>query len=151
MKKLLLILAGIIYALCPYDIVPDFFPGIGWLEDIALLGLLWWYLTHIRNTSQYYRYSYGQAGAHYYEKGEGKKESDFQGTRSDHSRGPKDPYEVLGIRKGASLDEIKRAYRTLASKYHPDKVSHLGDEFRELAEQRFKEIKEAYERLTTNR
>ena len=58
-----------------------------------------------------------------------------------------DPYEILGVSKKASQDQIRNAYKSLAAKYHPDKVSHLGEEFRELAEQRFKEIQEAYQKL----
>lgn len=51
----------------------------------------------------------------------------------------KDYYEVLGLKKGASDDEIKKAFRKLAMKYHPDK--NQGDK---LAEEKFKEINEAY-------
>ena len=53
----------------------------------------------------------------------------------------KDYYETLGVARGASQEDVKRAYRRLARKYHPD-VSKEGD-----AESRFKEIGEAYEVL----
>ena len=57
----------------------------------------------------------------------------------------RDYYEVLGINRNASADEIKKAYRNLALKYHPDRVS--ADKKKE-AEEKFKEISEAYEVLT---
>jgi len=55
---------------------------------------------------------------------------------------------VLGVPRDATQEEIKKAYRQLANKYHPDKVEHLGDEFKKLAETRFKEIEAAYRELT---
>ena len=56
----------------------------------------------------------------------------------------KDYYEVLGVEKTATADEIKKAYRKLAKKYHPDANSDNKEE----AEKKFKEIAEAYEVLS---
>jgi DnaJ like chaperone protein len=54
-------------------------------------------------------------------------------------------YAVLGLEPGADMDVIKKAYRKLSMKYHPDKVRHLGEEFRVIAEQKMKEINGAYD------
>jgi molecular chaperone DnaJ len=56
----------------------------------------------------------------------------------------RDFYEVLGVSRGASDDEIKKAYRKLAMKFHPDRVSSLPDNEKKQSEEKFKEIQEAY-------
>lgn len=56
-------------------------------------------------------------------------------------------YATLGLEKGASADEVKKAYRKLSMQYHPDKVRHLGEEFRAIAEEKMKEINAAYDYL----
>jgi molecular chaperone DnaJ len=53
----------------------------------------------------------------------------------------RDYYDILGVKKNASLDEIKKAYRELALRHHPDRVPH---EQKKEAEEKFKEISEAY-------
>lgn len=60
----------------------------------------------------------------------------------------RDYYEVLGISKGASDAEIKKAYRKAAMKYHPDKFSGASDAEKKEAEDKFKEINEAYQVLS---
>ena len=63
----------------------------------------------------------------------------------------RDYYEVLEISKSASAEEIKKAYRKMAIKYHPDKVSHLGEEVQKSATEKFRRVNEAYERIKKNR
>ncbi|UCB47287.1 MAG: J domain-containing protein [Spirochaetota bacterium] len=61
----------------------------------------------------------------------------------------KDPYETLGIKKGASMDEIKKAYRGQLKKFHPDIVENLklGPEYREMFEEKTRDIHKAYQSL----
>lgn len=60
-------------------------------------------------------------------------------------------YKILEIDESATDDQIKRAYRKMAKKYHPDKVEHLGDEHKEGAEDKFKQVQKAYEQLQKER
>lgn len=61
----------------------------------------------------------------------------------------KDPYEVLGLSRGASDEEVKKAYRELVQKYHPDK--YAGNPLEDLAQEKMKEINEAYDAITKNK
>ena len=62
----------------------------------------------------------------------------------------RDYYEVLGVDKKASLDEIKKAYKTLALKSHPDRQHDKSDAEKKEAEEKFKEAAEAYSVLSDN-
>ena len=149
--KILLSFLGVCYALSPYDLFPDFFGGWGWVDDLIIFGLLWRYLySPIRR-----KYSYANAYLGYRQSSRRDNKEGFSSnkrtsssdTRPSRGGNSKDPWSVLGVERNSSREEIKRAYRQLAMKYHPDKMVHLGDEFRELAENRFKEIQGAYQEL----
>ena len=56
-----------------------------------------------------------------------------------------DPYRVLGVSQSASDEEIKKAYRTLSRKYHPD--ANVNNPNKEQAEEKFKEIQAAYNQI----
>ena len=58
-----------------------------------------------------------------------------------------DAYAVLGVSPDASDDEVRRAYRALALKHHPDRVATLGEDIRRAAEKKFKEINDAKEKI----
>ncbi len=60
-------------------------------------------------------------------------------------------YTILEISQSASDDEVKKAYRKMAVKYHPDKVSHLGAEHQNAAKEKFQALTEAYERIKKER
>jgi DnaJ like chaperone protein len=60
-------------------------------------------------------------------------------------------YKILEIERTSTNEEVKKAYRRMAMKYHPDKVSHLGDEFRKTADEKFKKVNDAYEKIKKER
>jgi DnaJ like chaperone protein len=60
-------------------------------------------------------------------------------------------YKILEIDPSVSNDEVKKAYRRMAMKYHPDKVSHLGEDFKKTADEKFKKVNEAYQKIKKER
>ena len=74
------------------------------------------------------------------------------GSRTSSSAGySKDPYKVLGIDSSATDDEVKRAYRRMAMKYHPDRVAGMSEELQRNAAEQMKEINQAYEVIKDRR
>lgn len=61
----------------------------------------------------------------------------------------RDPYEVLGVSRSAAEDEIKKAYKSLSRKYHPD--ANINNPHKEEAEEKFKEIQQAYQQIMKER
>jgi len=109
--------------------------GLGWTDDIVVLLLAYWFFKRVlpggyRQTGSYHS---GRPG---------------QGESEPRAGAGKDPYEILDVSRNATPEEIKSAFRKKAQRYHPDRVAHLGDEFQELAKQKFQEIQKAYEILS---
>lgn len=76
---------------------------------------------------------------------------DFESIKAMFYNSCDSAYSILEITKNASVDDIKAAYRRMAKKYHPDKVIHLGEEHRKGAEEKFRQVQEAYETLQKER
>lgn len=136
------IILALVYILSPYDLLPDIFPIGGWLDDGVILFFVVQYLIKFFRR----RSVDGQE--------QPRQRPDDQTWHKDyadqkrHDESPQsDPYTTLGVSPNATQAEIREAYRKLANQYHPDKVAHLGKEFQQLAEKRFKEIQNAYDQL----
>lgn len=76
---------------------------------------------------------------------------DFQSIRSMFVKDTGYAYRVLEVAAEARDEEIKKAYRKMALKYHPDKVSHLGEEIQNAAKEKFQELNAAYELIKKQR
>ncbi|MFZ0282872.1 MAG: TerB family tellurite resistance protein [Bacteroidales bacterium] len=77
--------------------------------------------------------------------------SDFTSIRNMFIPETDSSYKILEIESSATDDEVKKAYRRMAMKYHPDKVIHIGEEFRKSADEKFRKVNEAYEKIKKER
>ncbi len=166
--KIMLILFGLAYLISPVDIIPDLLvPYVGWVDDSLVIfaiyhlirhGELPWFLfkkktvggtrkspgnhektSRHRNPKQApYENTDQNPG-----KNPGKKKKDQNSSRNGTSCFKSD-HEILGVPDNATQVEIRKAYKEKIKQYHPDKVSHLGEEFSHLAYEKFLEIQKAY-------
>ena len=134
LKRFWPLLLALLYLASPIDAIPDSIVGLGWVDDLILLLLAYWFIKRVLPSG------YGQTRSHT--------------SGRPHQSGPDpakkaatDPYQILGVPRNASQQEIKSAFRKQAQRYHPDRVSHLGEEFQQLAKEKFQEIQKAYETL----
>jgi DnaJ like chaperone protein len=77
--------------------------------------------------------------------------SDFESIQAMFVRNIHADYKILEIEPTASNEELKKAYRRMAMKYHPDKVSHLGEDFQKAAKDKFQMVNQAYENIKNER
>ena len=78
-------------------------------------------------------------------------DSDFDSIKAMFVKDTQSAYKMLEIKKSVTDSEVKKAYRKMASKYHPDKVNHLGDDLKHLAEEKFKAMNDAYQSIKKER
>lgn len=78
-------------------------------------------------------------------------EKDFESIKSMFIGNGDAAYKILEIEPTATVEEIKKAYRTMAMKYHPDKVSYLGEDIQNAAKEKFQKVNEAYEAIKKER
>jgi len=77
--------------------------------------------------------------------------SDFESIKAMFFKSADDAYKILEIEKSASDSEVKKAYRTMAKKYHPDKLQHMDQAYQKGAQEKFNKVQEAYEQIQKER
>lgn len=78
-------------------------------------------------------------------------EKDFESIKAMFFKSTDNAYKILEIEKSASDAEVKKAFRSMAKKYHPDKLQHMDEAYRKGAEQKFLKVQEAYEQIQKER
>jgi hypothetical protein len=142
LRRFLPILIAILYLLSPVDVLPDFLPVLGWLDDLIVLGVLAWVLIARQRGQSPWDVFRGRMGGGPSHRRSGPRPEDLTADFSSM-----DPHTLLEVSPHASPGEIKTAYKRAVARYHPDKVAHLGAEFQELAHKKLLAIQQAYETL----
>jgi hypothetical protein len=142
LRRFLPILIALLYIISPVDAIPDFLPGLGWLDDLIVLGILAWVLIARQRGRSPWDVFRGRMGGGWTHRSSGPRPEDLT---TDFST--MDMYALLDVSPSASPEEIKAAYKRAVARYHPDKVAHLGKEFQELAHKKLLAIQQAYEIL----
>ncbi|MCF8331350.1 MAG: TerB family tellurite resistance protein [Bacteroidales bacterium] len=84
-------------------------------------------------------------------RGMGISNTDFNSIKAMFVKETDSAYKILEVDPAASMDDVKKAYRKMAVKYHPDKVSHLGEDVQKAAKEKFQKISAAYEQIKKQR
>lgn len=74
-------------------------------------------------------------------------EKDYASLKAMHFKDEGSMYKILEIEKNATDEEVKKAYRKMAMKYHPDKLRNLGPEHEKAAKEKFQQVQEAYDEI----
>lgn len=145
--KFIIIIFGLAYLLSPMDIIPELLiPYVGWIDDGFVIGTIIYLIRHGKLPDFNFK---GKFFSDRNQSRQNKETFDFKNRQTSFNETSKSPYDILGVNPGASKEEIQQAYKKAIKKYHPDKVSHLGDEFADLAKVKFVQIQKAYDELMT--
>ncbi len=131
-----MIILAVLYFLLPFDLIPDGLGRIGRIDDIAVLLIIIFWLFIKPLVAEV------MSGQRFYRAGPG-----TQSRQDSDRQSAADPWQVLGVRRDASPEEIKKAYYELVKQYHPDRVNSLGPELQALAREKTTQLNRAYEQL----
>jgi len=143
---LLVCLLLLLYVRSPIDLLPDRIGLLGMIDDLVIACVAVWWLRH-RAVAPRPRMTARQRA-----RGPGARTAGGAASPppppGPEPEAPWDPYAILGVPRGASLDDVTRAYRAQMKLYHPDRVADLGPELQEVAHRKAIEIQRAYAELS---
>ena len=125
----LVITGALLYLVIPWDF--DFIPIAGRLDDLLVLFLAFNYAWKRKKASPEMPAGGAEAG-------------EEEELAEEEER---DPYRLLEVERGASEEQVRKAYRDLLARYHPDRVHHLGEEFRLMASRKTVALNRAYDKI----
>ena len=137
----------ILYIVLPFDLLPDVLGLPGRIDDLlaTIIGMVFLYMRSRTRTG-----SQGPTDGDARDSQGWDKNGQASSGRAESEGTPatdEDHYRVLGVTRAMPLSEIRRVYKEKLLQYHPDRVHSLGKEFQDLAEQKTKELNEAYQRI----
>lgn len=148
--RIMLILFGLAYLISPVDLIPDLLvPWMGWSDD----GLVIWSIYHLIRHGDLPWFMFKRTGKTGQSRTARKtgpaapSQDSRSGTDTPRPKANPPAHEILGVAADAPWDQIQQAYREKIKQYHPDRLSHLGEEFSTLANEKFLEIQAAYREL----
>lgn len=168
--KLVLVLLGLAYLISPADLIPDLLvPWVGWIDDSLIIWTIYYLIRHGELPWFLFKKKTGKtilgkpAGSGQRSSGPKSDQTSRRNNKKTSGRDapgnntggqtpkPRSAHEILGVAPDASWPRIQAAYKEKIKQYHPDKLSHLGEEFSTLANKKFLEIQAAYGELKQKR
>ncbi len=142
---IVILCVGILYLLNPFDLVPDFVPILGWIEDLVVVAVAFWLANRVRSTAPG-----GDASRQHTGSERTQTDREAMGERQTESLS-KTPWQLLDIEPDADEEAVETAYKAKLMQYHPDRAAHLGEELQELAHEKTLELQRAYEHIKRQR
>lgn len=147
-----MLIAVLVYIACPLDIIVDVIPVFGFLDDVVVAAIVFsaarnrLLLEHCQVQNQTAQVFKNYPGPHFNRP----RFQEFVDSQPviDVACFHRDPYRVLNIEAPVSAQQVRAAYRRLCAQYHPDKVTHLGEDVQSRAHEKMIELRQAYEQLT---
>lgn len=131
-RIILFLFLALVYFLIPIDLIPDSMGRNGRIDDLIVFGIVIYYFFFKPLVDEIFP----------------RRKAPTNGsTQKDSVFSTDDPWAILGVKKDASMEEVKIAYHEKIHKYHPDLVDKMGQEIQQVAREKTQALNDAYEKI----